>query len=64
MVYSCREESKRLLTYLAESKHVKIDDKKSDVNNPRKTYSLIYLVSDLIANHKRPKSLIVICINF
>ena len=47
------EECKRLLTYLAESEHIKMDGKKNEVVIHRKTYNLVDLTSDLIANCKR-----------
>ena len=51
---SYREQSKRLLTYLAENEQ--IDEKKNEVIIQGKPYNLIDLLSDLIANRKRVES--------
>ena len=56
MLHSYREQCKRLFTYLAENKHVKINDKKNEVIINGKTYNLICLVLDLIINYKRLES--------
>jgi hypothetical protein len=51
---SYRQQSKRLLTYLAENEH--IDEKNNDVTIQGNSYNLIDFVSDLIAHRKRVES--------
>ena len=52
MPQSYQEPSKRLLTYLTENEHLKIDDKKNEVIIHDKSCSLIDFVSNLIAYRK------------
>jgi len=56
MPQSYRKQSKRLLTYLTENEHLKIDDKKNEVIIHDKSCSLIDFVSNLIAYRKWSKS--------
>ena len=57
MPQSYHEQSKRLLTYLAESEHLPIDDKKNEVLVYGKIYNLIYLIYDVVMNCKRLESI-------